>query len=208
MTKPKKPRVGARGSSVPAPAISHAQSPATSRRKPKQNRWNDELRAIFIEELYETCCVREALKKTGMSVSGLYKHRANTPKFREMWDEALDAGYAMLESEMLDRARNGQIQEVAGKGGEIIRIKVISNQLGLSLLRMHIDRVAKIRAARAERPFAEDAAEVRREILARLERMRVNRANNRAETANAEQAQTEVIPSPCSPAPQIHAFSG
>ena len=192
MTKPKKPRLGARGSSAPAIAPEVAQSlahsPAPSRRRPKQNRWNDELRAIFIEELYETCCVRQALKKTGMSVSGLYKHRANTPKFREMWDEALDAGYAMLESEMLDRARNGQIQEVVGKGGEIVRIKVISNQLGLSLLQMHLDRVAKIRAARAERPFVEDAAEVRREILARLERMRVHRANNRAEQTETGQA--------------------
>lgn len=155
---------------LPSPSLS-----APSRRKPKQNRWNDALRAAFIEELYETCCVRDALKKTGMSMSGVYKHREKNAKFRSQWDAALDAAYAMLEAEMLDRARNGQTQEVVIKDGTVIKIKVISNRLGLALLRMHLDRVAKIRAAHEEQPFAEDASAVRAEILKRLEQMKVHR---------------------------------
>ena len=155
-------------------------------RKPAPNRWNDARRAAFIEELYETCCVRDALKKSGMSMSGLYKHRATNAKFRADWDEALDAAYAMLEAEMLDRARNGYDQEVVIKSGTIVKIKVISNQLGLSLLRMHLDRVAKIRAAREATPFTEDAAAVRASILERLERMSVHRGMNKAQAGDPQ----------------------
>jgi hypothetical protein len=152
-----------------------ADASAPSRRKPKKNAWNDERRAAFIEELYETCCVCDALKKTGMSMSSLYKHREKNAKFRADWDGALDAAYTMLETEMLDRARNGHTQEMVIKDGTIIKIKTISNRLGLALLRMHLDRVAKIRAARDEQPFTEDANAVRAEILTRLERMKVHR---------------------------------
>ncbi|MEK6637540.1 MAG: hypothetical protein AABY88_05590 [Pseudomonadota bacterium] len=198
MTKSKRARLGARRSSAPATAPQAAATAASaarpSRRRPKQNRWNDTLRAIFIEELYETCCVREALKKTGMSISGLYKHRATSAKFREMWDQALDAGYAMLESEMLDRARNGHIQEVVAKSGEIVRIKVISNQMGLALLKLHLERVVKIRAERDARPFVEDAEEVRREILARLERISAhNKRKADADEAKAQQAPAQQV---------------
>ncbi len=164
---------------APAPTTEFAAAP--SRRKPRQNRWNDARREAFIEELYQTCCVRDALKACGMSMSGLYKHRASNAKFRADWDAALDAAYAMLENEMLDRARNGQTQEVVIKDGEVIKISKISNRLGLALLRMHLERVAKIRAAQAERPFAEDASAVRAEIMARLERMRVHRGMNKSQ---------------------------
>lgn len=159
-----------------AQAPSHAAAP--SRRKPQQKHWNKARCAAFIEELYETCCVRDALKACGMSMSGLYKHRARNARFRAEWDAALDAGYAMLEAEMLDRARNGQEQEVVTKDGKTTKIKVILNHFGLSLLRLHLDRVAKIRAAQADIPFTEDASAVRAEILARLERMRVHREAN------------------------------
>jgi hypothetical protein len=162
-----------------------ADAPVRSRRKPKQNRWNDARRAAFIEELYETCCVRDALKACGMSMSGLYKHRASNAKFRADWDAALEAAYAMLEAEMLDRARNGQSEEVVIKDGNTVKIHVISNRLGLALLRMHQDRVAKIRAAKDAQPFAEDADEVRAEILAKLERMHVHRERNRARATPA-----------------------
>jgi hypothetical protein len=170
---------------APAPASDAAPAAAPSRRKPKKKRWNDTLRAAFIEELYETCCVRDALKACGMSMSGLYKQRAANAKFRADWDAALDAAYAMLEAEMLDRARNGQDKELVAKDGTTVKIKVISNQIGLALLRMHLDRVAKIRAAQDARPFAEDANSVRSKILARLERMRVHRAQNRGQAAPA-----------------------
>ena len=165
-----------------------AAAPVSARapRKRPPNRWNDARRAAFIEELYETCCVRDALKKSGMSMSGLYKHRATNAKFRADWDEALDAAYAMLEAEMLDRARNGYDQEVVVKSGTIVKIKVISNQLGLSLLRMHLDRVAKIRAAREATPFTEDAAAVRASILERLERMSIHRGMNKAQAGDPQ----------------------
>ncbi|MEK6636983.1 MAG: hypothetical protein AABY88_02755 [Pseudomonadota bacterium] len=158
-----------------------AQAPAPSRRKPAPNRWNDARRNAFIEELYETCCVRDALKACGMSMSGLYKHRASNAAFRADWDAALDAAYAMLEDEMLDRARHGQTQEVVIKDGEVIKIRVISNRLGLALLRLHHERVAKIRAAQADVPFAEDASAVRAEIMARFERMHVHRGMKKAQ---------------------------
>jgi hypothetical protein len=114
-------------------------------------------------------------------MSGLYKHRATNAKFRAAWDKALDAAYAMLETEMLDRARNGFNKEVVVKDGTVTKIKVISNRLGLALLRMHLDRVAKIRAEQDERPFEQDASALRAEILARLERMRVHRERHKQE---------------------------
>lgn len=158
-----------KGAQLPLPSC------APSRRKPRPKRWNDARRAAFIEALYQCCCVRDALKACGMSMSGLYKHRATNAQFRAAWDAALDAGYAMLEAEMLERAMRGQEQEVVVKDGSTVRIKVISNQLGLSLLRMHLDRVAKIRAAQAAVPFTEDATAARAEILERLERMSIHR---------------------------------
>ena len=185
MIKRKKPRAAARGDGAAQTPV-----PAVSRRRPRQKRWNDTLRALFIEELYETCCVREALRKTGMSAAGLYKHRAKNSKFRQMWDDALDAGYAMLESEMLERARHGHDQQVVGKNGEIIRVRVISNRLGLALLKLHSDRVAKIRAERDSRPFSDDAEAARSEMLQRLDMMNLHLRRKYAraveEAANAE----------------------
>ena len=147
-----------------------------SRRRPPAKRWNPQKCALFLEELYETCCVKQALSVVGMSMSGLYNHRATNAAFRARWDEALEAGYAMLEVEMLNRARNGHDEDVIGKDGTIIKLHKISNQLGLALLRMHGDHVAKIRAARDPMTSIDRAKVVRDNMAKMLDRMADNKA--------------------------------
>ena len=140
----------------------------------KPQRWNDTKQAQFMALLAETCNVSHAARATGMAVSGIYLRRKSHPAFAAEWDEALATGYALLEAELLHRAREGGQEEVADKDGNVTKVRKISDQLGLSLLKLHMDHVAKIRAMRAALPSEVETNAMRARLVASLDKVKAH----------------------------------
>jgi hypothetical protein len=63
--------------------------------------------AIFFSELATVCNVSSALRASGLASDSrsVYERRRTEPDFRRRWDEAVAEGHALLELEMLERAR-------------------------------------------------------------------------------------------------------
>lgn len=160
----------ARGAAVP-PVNQPPQTP--------YQRWNDKRTALFLNHLAVTCNVTEALSVSGMSSSSLYRRRRECPAFRAAWDEALDEGYCRLEAELLNRAINGETQEVVNRNGEVVTIRKKSDALGLALLKLHSVRVAAIRDLRGE-DHERHAFEAKVRILTKLEQLARFRAEQAA----------------------------
>jgi hypothetical protein len=134
--------------------------------------------ALFLEHLAERCNVTEALAVSGLASSSLYLKRKTCAKFRAAWDAALEQGYSRLEAELLNRALNGEDQQVLNRKGEIITIKKISNALGLALLKLHGVRVAAIRALHGT-DHDEHALEAKIAIIKKLEQLAAHEAKKK-----------------------------
>ena len=66
--------------------------------------WTAAKRVQFLDGLASTCNVSEAVAPTGMALSGAYTLRRRDPVFRAEWADALECGYARLETMLLARA--------------------------------------------------------------------------------------------------------
>lgn len=73
-----------------------------SRARLKQ--WTAAEEARFLGVLSATCNVRLACQEVGLSVASAYGHRNRWAEFAARWDDALEVGYASLQSAMLERA--------------------------------------------------------------------------------------------------------
>jgi hypothetical protein len=162
---------------TPAP-----KPPETDEIKPKAKSLAVRTR-LFLDHLSERCNVAEALAVSGLASSSLYLKRKTCAKFRAEWDAALEQGYSRLEAELLDRALNGENQQVLNRKGEIVTLKKISNALGLALLKQHGVRVAAIRALHGTN-HDEHAMEAKIAILKKLEQL----ARHKAKQQEAKQA--------------------
>ena len=127
-------------------------------RKLRPNAWTDAHEREFLVQLSITANVKASAEAVGKSFTCAYKRRRKYPAFRQAWADALVEGYARLESELLDRALNGQRVVRVVRGEEVERVEV-SNSLGLNLLRQHRRAVAEHRAAMG--PAREDPKVVR-----------------------------------------------
>lgn len=130
--------------------------------------WTKEKERQFLSVLAATCNVTQAAREAGVAVSYAYKKRAADAKFRAAWIEALAAAYQRLELVLLDRAFNGTEKLVRRKDGSEERMLEYSNQLGLSLLKMHRDSVGE---AEIELP-PDDIDEVKERLIRKLQRMK------------------------------------
>lgn len=99
--------------------------------------WTKGKEREFLSVLAETCNVTQAAREAGVSVSYAYKKRTSDAKFRAAWLEALSVAYQRLELVLLDRAFNGIEKLVKRRDGTEERMLEYSNQLGLTLLKMH-----------------------------------------------------------------------
>jgi len=77
-------------------------------RAPKKGSWTPKVRARFFAELANSCNVKAACAKVGMSVTGAYNLRDRDPSFRLGWRRHIAQGYAKLELQMLERALIGE----------------------------------------------------------------------------------------------------
>lgn len=73
-----------------------------SRARLKQ--WTAAEEARFLAVLSATCNVRLACQEVGLSIASVYGHRNRWAEFAKRWDDALEMGYATLQSAMLERA--------------------------------------------------------------------------------------------------------
>jgi hypothetical protein len=135
---------------------------------------------LFLDHLSERCNVAEALAVSGLASSSLYHKRRSCAKFRAAWDAALEQGYSRLEAELLDRALNGENQQVLNRKGDIVTLKKISNALGLALLKQHGMRVAAIRALHGTN-HDEHAMEAKIAIIKKLEQLANHEAKKKAQ---------------------------
>lgn len=75
-------------------------------RRAKLCQWSPSLERRFLAALASSCNVQAACADVGMAVSSAYRHRKAWPKFERAWDEAVETGYAHLESALVLAGRN------------------------------------------------------------------------------------------------------
>jgi len=137
-------------------------------RKASRRNWTKTKESKFLSVLAETCNVTEAARQAGVCLSYAYKRRASNAGFRAGWMQAIGDAYQRLELVLLDRAFNGTEKVVKRRDGSEERMLEYSNQLGLSLLKMHRNTAAE---AASEMP-SEDVGEMREQLVKKLLRLK------------------------------------
>ena len=137
-------------------------------RKAAARDWSKEKARAFLSALAETCNVSEACRVSGVPVTVAYRRRKTDAAFRAGWLEAISVAYQRLELVLLDRAFNGTEKVVKRRDGSEERMLEYSNQLGLTLLKMHRDSVVE---ANTELP-PEDIDELRDRLIGKLGRLK------------------------------------
>ncbi|HWI89244.1 MAG TPA: hypothetical protein VNS11_08410 [Sphingomicrobium sp.] len=137
-------------------------------RKAQPRDWTKEKEAKFLSVLADTCNVTRAAEEAGVSISGAYRRRKHNAAFRAGWLEAISVAYQRLELVLLERAFNGTEKVVSRRDGSEERMREYSNQLGLTLLKMHRDT-----AAEASTQFEpSQIEELRERLLNKLRRLK------------------------------------
>jgi phage terminase small subunit len=129
-------------------------------REASKSSWTNAKEAEFLAVLADTCNVTQAAAEAGVSSSAAYKRRKENAAFRAAWLEAISVAYQRLELVLLERAFNGTEKLVKRRDGSEERMREYSNQLGLTLLKMHRDT-----AVEASIEMAPDQIEELRERL-------------------------------------------
>lgn len=137
-------------------------------RKPSGQNWSKEKQAEFLSVLAETCNVTRACEAAGISVTHAYRKRKADAAFRAGWLEAVGVAYQRLELVLLDRAFNGVEKRITRRDGSEERMVEYSNQLAMSLLKMHRDMA--VTAAPENEP--DNIEEIRERLFNKLERLR------------------------------------
>jgi hypothetical protein len=137
-------------------------------RKASPRSWTMAKQREFLSVLAETCNVTEASRRAGVPTTMVYRRRKADGAFRAGWLEAISTAYQRLELVLLDRAFNGTEKVVKRRDGSEERMLEYSNQLGLTLLKMHRDTA--VEAAPENEP--ENIEEIRERLFNKLERLR------------------------------------
>ncbi len=141
--------------------------------KPKMRKtavrdWSRSKGREFLSVLAETCNVSEACRTSGVPMTVAYRHRKSDAAFRAAWLDAIAIAYQRLELVLLDRAFNGTEKLIMRRDGSEERMREYSNQLGLTLLKMHRDTAI---AANMDLP-AEEVDVIRERIVKKLQRLK------------------------------------
>ena len=136
-------------------------------REPSRN-WSKEKERDFLAALAETCNVTRAAERAGMTARSAYHRRARNAAFRAAWLDAVGTAYSRLELALLDRAFNGTEKVVQRRDGSEERMREYSNQLGLTLLKMHRDTAVEM----AAEAVPQDSEEMRERLVGKLLRLK------------------------------------
>lgn len=136
--------------------------------RPSHRSWTAANQKAFLEALAESCNVKLAARKAGLSTSQAYVRRNKDASFRAGWDQALSTGYAQLEMMLLERALHGVEKRVIARDGTTTVMREYSDRVALALLRMHRENAAFADESGQEAEFEE----ARERIVERLARLR------------------------------------
>jgi len=148
-------------------------------RKASRRNWTKAKESEFLSVLAETCNVTEAARQAGVCLSYAYKRRASNAGFRAGWMQAIGDAYQRLELVFFFRASDGTEKVVKRRDGSEERMLEYSNQLGLTLLKMHRDTAGA--AAIEVRP--EQGDELRQRLFNKLRRLKARDTIEQAEGA-------------------------
>lgn len=137
-------------------------------RKATARNWTKAKQRTFLSVLAETCNVSRACSEAGVSQTHAYHKRKSDAAFRAAWIAALSTAYQRLELVLLERAFNGTEKVVTRRDGSEERMLEYSNQLALTLLKMHRDTA--VEAAPENAP--DNVEEIRTRLYDKLERLR------------------------------------
>jgi hypothetical protein len=149
-------------------------------RKPGPKAWTREKEKKFLSVLGDTCNVKLAAAEAGVSPQHAYARRKSHAAFRAGWVDAIGVAYNRLELILLDRALNGTERIITRRDGSEERMVDYSNQVALTLLKMHRDTA--IEADTDVLP--EDLSELRASIETKLGRLRRQEEARKAGDAN------------------------
>jgi hypothetical protein len=136
-------------------------------RKASAKSWTKAKEETFLSVLAETCNVTRACDAAGVGVTSVYRRKKDNARFRAAWLAAIAIAYQQLELVLLERAFNGTEKAVKVGAGETRTMREYSNQLGLSLLKMHRET-----AADAEYESApNDIEDMRERLIRKLRRI-------------------------------------
>ena len=130
--------------------------------------WSAAKARDFLTVLAETCNVTEACRRSGVPLTVAYRRRKLDAAFRAGWREAIATSYQRLELMLLDRAFNGTEKVITRRDGSEERMVEYSNQLGLTLLKMHRDTATE--ASHALPPVS--VIEMRERLVKKLLRLK------------------------------------
>ena len=138
------------------------------KRKASKRSWTKTKEQKFLSVLTETCNVTQACKAAKVSVASVYRRKKTNAAFRAAWLAAMSIAYQQLELVLLERAFNGTDKVISVRGGEPTLMREYSNQLGLTLLKMHRET-----ASEANTEFQpEQIEELRERLLKKLQRLK------------------------------------
>lgn len=89
----------------------------------------------FLSALSEAGVVRYACKAAGVDSTTVYQRRKDDSGFAAAWAQALDDAADLLESEAVRRGRDGIVETVVGKNGEVYENTKYSDTLLIFLLK-------------------------------------------------------------------------
>lgn len=135
-----------------------------------QDIYDDKRKLEFLKQLAISTHVQASANLAKVAVSTVYHWRNSDPQFQAEWMKALAAGYALLEMEMLDRARNGSERKIFYHGSHIATVREYDDAMAFRLLLAHKEMVARTRAIQAER--LPDYSDVRAKLDQKLDAMR------------------------------------
>lgn len=130
--------------------------------------WSKAKARAFLGVLAETCNVSEACRQSGVPMTVAYRRKKMDASFRASWIEAVGVAYSRLEMALLERAFAGAVKTTIRKDGSEERMHEYSNQLGLTLLKMHRDTAIE---ASSDLP-PEDLDEIRERLVKKLQRLK------------------------------------
>jgi hypothetical protein len=146
-------------------------------RKATERDWTKAKADKFLGALADTCNVSEACRQSGVSVSAAYCRRKSDAACRAGWLQAVGAAYQRLELVLLDRAFNGVEKVVTRRDGSEERMREYSNQLGLTLLKMHRDTADEASTELAP----ENVDEIRERLVRKMQRLKQRIQKERGE---------------------------
>ena len=151
-------------------------------RKCSPRTWTSDKEKQFLTALAETCNVKLAAQESGVSPQHAYVRRKSNAGFRAAWIEAIAIAYSRLELVLLDRALNGTEKLIKHKDGREERMVHYSNQVALTLFKMHRETAIE---ADCEMPF-DELAELREKISDKLDRLKQQEDRRDAGTGGDE----------------------